>query len=87
MSFEREEAEVALIKARTGLARSCDYAVVALYLFFCAFGGFTFFGLLGERQTACAYWKSLEAKCHDDACLLKASTTRPWGCASDPRSP
>ena len=85
MSTEREEAEVALIKARAGLARSCDYAVVALYLFFCAFGGFTFFGLLGERQTACSFWQSLEAKCHDDACLLKASTIRPWSCA--PRSP
>ena len=85
MSTEREQVEVALIKARAGLARSCDYAVVALYLFFCAFGGFTFFGLLGERQTACAFWQSLEAECQDDACLLKASAIRPWSCA--PRSP
>ncbi len=86
MSTEREEAEVALIKARTGLAKSCDIAVVALYLFGCAFGGFTFAGMFGDRIVACEFWRSVEEKCHDDACLLHASEIRPWSCGPDPRS-
>ena len=86
MSIEREEAEVALIKARTSLAKRCDIAVVALYLFGCAFGGFTFFGTMGERLVACEFWRSIEAECHETACLLNASKIRPWGCRPNDRS-
>lgn len=86
MSTEREDAEVALIKARTSLAKTCDIAVVALYLFACAFGGFTFAGVYNDRIVACEFWRSVESKCHDDACLLQAASIRPWSCGPDARS-
>lgn len=60
MSTEREEAEVALIKARTGLAKSCDYAVFWLHIILCVLGGFTIAGTYGERWTACEFWRSAQ---------------------------
>lgn len=86
MSTERDEAEVALIKARAGLAKSCDYAVFWLHIILCMLGGFTIAGWYGERHTACEFWRSVESKCHDDSCLLKAYAIRPWGCGPDAHS-
>lgn len=86
MSTEREEAEVTLIKAQTSLAKTCDTIVAALFLFGCAFGSFAFFGMLGEHHTACEFWRSVEAECHDSACLLEASAIRPWSCGPNDRS-
>lgn len=86
MSTERDEAEVALIKARTGLAKSCDYAVYWLHLILCVLGGMAIGGLFSEHATACAFWRSVEAECHDAACLLEASDVRPWSCGPNDRS-
>lgn len=86
MSTEREEAEVALIMARAGLAKSCDYAVYWLHLILCVLGGMAIGGLFSEHATACAFWRSVEAECHDAACLLEASAIRPWSCGPDDRS-
>lgn len=86
MSTERDEAETALARARTDLARNCSYAVLWLYLMMCTTGGYLMAAGWYESSTACAFWRTIEDECHDDACLLRASAIRPWGCGPNPRS-
>lgn len=81
MSTERDEAESALARARTDLAKNCSYAVFWLHLLICTTGGYLMAAGWGEAHTACAFWRTVEEKCHDDDCPI-----RPWSCGPNRRS-
>lgn len=86
MSTELDEAEAALARARTDLVRTCSSAVSWLGLMVCMATGYLMAAGWVESSTACTFWRTIEDECHDDACLLRASATRPWGCGPNPRS-